>query len=336
MSSPKKGSSPSEQEISFDTYEIDYKIFKDKEFIQKCESKSNPKSSQLNKFKLIPGLTQELIQKKDENSNYPKYFSAISTDNFDYIGILSNQLKRDKYGFSKMDNEDEFLGEYNNDSRDGFGIYKYNYIKNDEGIQEMYIGEYKNNKKDGKGMYLKISKDIKENFSSSFGIFEDDVFKRGKIFSSKDGIDMLYIGKLNEIGMLYIGKLNEIGEPEDDDAIIFEEGNKIFRGKISKGDMIEGRNIFINEKYEKIKAYYFRKIEGKYDFDYTTKEEIDEECIKKLKENPVKNFGKQIKNIFDEINNAFDKFKDYDTAIKIDFEKDIKNKIQNEIENLIK
>ena len=74
----------------------------------------------------------------------------------------------------------------------------------------------------------------------------------------------------------------------------------------------------------------------KYDFDYTTKEEIDEKCIKKLKENPVKNFGKQIKNIFDEINNAFDKFKDYDTAIKIDFEKDIKNKIQNEIENLIK
>ena len=325
MSSPKKDSSPPEQEISFDTYEIDYKIFKDKEFIQKVESKSNPKSSQLNKFKLIPGLTQELIQKKDENSNYPKYFSTISTDNFDYIGILSNQLKRDKYGFSKMDNEDEFLGEYNNDSRNGFGIYKYNYIKNDEGIQEMYIGEYKNNKKEGKGMYLKISKDIKENFSSSFGIFEDDVFKRGKIFSSKDGIDMLYIGKLNEIG-----------EPEDDDAIIFEEGNKIFRGKISKGDMIEGRNIFINEKYEKIKAYYFRKIEGKYDFDYTTKEEIDEECIKKLKENPVKNFGKQIKNIFDEINNAFDKFKDYDTAIKIDFEKDIKNKIQNEIENLIK
>ena len=64
MSSPKKDSSPSEQEISFDTYEIDYKIFKDKEFIQKCESKSNPKSSQLNKFKLIPGLTQELIQKR--------------------------------------------------------------------------------------------------------------------------------------------------------------------------------------------------------------------------------------------------------------------------------
>ena len=330
MSSSKKESSPSEKEISFDTYEIDYKIFKDGEFIQKIKSKSFP----INKFKLIPGLTQEILQKKDENSNYPKYFSIISTDNFDYIGILSNQLKREKYGFSRMDNNDEFLGEYNNDLKHGFGIYKYYNDKKDEGIEEIYVGEYNNNKKIGKGMHLKINKYIKEdlngninliNFSSCFGLFEDDVFKKGKIFSSKDGIDMLYIGKLNEVG-----------EPEDDDAIIFEEGNKIFRGKMSKGDTIEGRNIFVNEKYEKIKAYYFRKIEGKYDFDYTTKEEVDEECIKKLKENPVKNYGKQIKNIFEEINNAFNKFKDYDIAIKIDFEKEIKNKIQNEIENIIK
>ena len=91
MSSSEKESSPSEKEISFDTYEIDYKIFKDGEFIQKIESKSKSKSFQINKFKLIPGLTQEIIQKKDENSNYPKYFSTISADTFEYIGILSNQ-----------------------------------------------------------------------------------------------------------------------------------------------------------------------------------------------------------------------------------------------------
>lgn len=321
----------SDSEIAFDTYEVDYRIFKDGEFIQKSEF--NPSIN--NKFKLIQGLTQEELEKKEENSEYPKYFSTISTKNFDYIGILSNQLKRDKYGYSKMEKEhsDEYLGEYKNELRDGFGIYKFN-SDNDEDIKEIYIGNYKNNKKEGEGMYLKISKSIKEgssgndiliNYNSGIGTFESDIFKNGKIFNCKDGVQILYQGKLNEIG-----------EPEDDDAIIYEEENKIFRGKVSKGDMIEGRNIILNEKLEKVNSYYFTKIDGKYDFDYFKKEEIDEDCIKKLKENPIQNYGKNIQNIFNEINNAFNKFKDYDTAIRIDFEKDIKNKIKNEIDKIIK
>ena len=321
----------SDSEIAFDTYEVDYRIFKDGEFIQNSEF--NPSIN--NKFKLIQGLTQEELEKKEENSEYPKYFSTISTKNFDYIGILSNQLKRDKYGYSKMEKEhsDEYLGEYKNELRDGFGIYKFN-SDNDENIKEIYIGNYKNNKKEGEGMYLKISKSIKEdssgndiliNYNSGIGTFEGDVFKNGKIFNCKDGVQILYQGKLNEIG-----------EPEDDDAIIYEEENKIFRGKISRGDMIEGRNIILNEKLEKVNSYYFTKIDGKYDFDYFKKEEIDEDCIKKLKENPIQNYGKNIQNIFNEINNAFNKFKDYDTAIRIDFEKDIKNKIKNEIDKIIK
>ena len=321
----------SDSEIAFDTYEVDYRIFKDGEFIQKSEF--NPSIN--NKFKLIQGLTQEELEKKEENSEYPKYFSTISTKNFDYIGVLSNQLKRDKYGYSKMEKEhsDEYLGEYKNELRDGFGIYKFN-SDNDENIKEIYIGNYKNNKKEGEGMYLKISKSIKEgssvndiliNYNSGIGTFESDIFKNGKIFNCKDGVQILYQGKLNEIG-----------EPEDDDAIIYEEENKIFRGKVSRGDMIEGRNIILNEKLEKVNSYYFTKIDGKYDFDYFKKEEIDEDCIKKLKENPIQNYGKNIQNIFNEINNAFNKFKDYDTAIRTDFEKDIKNKIKNEIDKIIK
>ena len=49
----------SEEETTFDTYEIDYKIFKDGEFTKKSNSKPFE-----NKFKLIPGLTQEELQKK--------------------------------------------------------------------------------------------------------------------------------------------------------------------------------------------------------------------------------------------------------------------------------
>ena len=53
-------------------------------------------------------------------------------------------------------------------------------------------------------------------------------------------------------------------------------------------------------------------------------------------ENPIKNFGKQIQNIFNEIDECFNKFKDYDTAMKINFENDIKNKIKSEIDKIMK
>ena len=119
MSSQKEELSLSNKETIFDTYEIDYRINKDGEYIQKTSSELSPKKEITNKFKLIPNLTQEEIQKYDkDNSEYPKYFCTITTKDFDYIGILSNQLKRDKYGYSKMDNGDEFLGEYKNEIRD--------------------------------------------------------------------------------------------------------------------------------------------------------------------------------------------------------------------------
>ena len=317
----------SEEETTFDTYEIDYKIFKDGEFTKKSNSKPFE-----NKFKLIPGLTQEELKKKDESTEFIKYFCILSTKNFDYIGVLTNHLKRDKYGYSKMENGDEFLGEYKNEIREGFGIYKFNPSSD---ISEIYIGEYKNNKKEGKGMYLKISKIIKDdstndfiliNYNSGIGTFEEDELKTGRIFTLKDGV-----------GLLYQGKLNQLGEPEDDDALIFEEGNKIFKGKISNGNMIEGRNIFVNEKYEKTKAYYFNKKENdEYDFDYNKKEEVDDECIKKIREGAIKLYEKEIQNIFNIINNIFNKFKIYETAINIDFDNDIKNKIMSEIDKIYK
>ena len=319
----------SESEPSFDTYEIDYKIFKDGEFSDKSDKKTSN-----NKFKLLPGLTQEEIQEKDEKEEYIKYFCTINTKNFDYIGILTNKLKRDKYGYSKMDNGDEYLGEFKNEIRDGFGIYKFNPSSDGE-LSEIYIGEYKDGKKQGQGIYLKIYKSIKEdstndliliNYNSGIGIFEEDELKSGKIFTLKDGISMLYQGKLNQLG-----------EPEDDDALMLEEGNKIFKGKISKGNMIEGRNIIVNDKYRKIKAYYFNKKENnEFDFDYNKNEEIDNDCIKIMKEGGVKFYEKEIQNIFKMVNNSFNKFKEFETAINIDFDNDIKNKIKSEVDKIIK
>ena len=323
---------PKEDETSFNTYEIDEQIFKNGEYVKK---ELNKPEVVKNKFKLLPGLTQEEIKQKDVNDDFLKYFAKISTKTFEYIGILSSQLKREKYGYSLMDNKDQFLGEYKNEIRDGFGIYKFYSNEEEKEEKDYYIGEYKNNSKTGFGLYLKIFKSIKDessknekliNFSCGIGEFQEDLFRTGKIFS---------VDYENET--VYKGKINEIGVPSDDEAVIVQ-GDKIFMGKLIDGELVEGRNIFVNEKGEKEKAYYFTKNENKdepYNFDVNKNEEKDGAIIDNVEKSNVKNYKDQIQIIFDDVNDAMKKFSNYDTAIKVDFEKEIKNKIKSKVDAII-
>lgn len=315
-----------EEETKFDTYEIDTQILKNGEYIQKVKGK--PEQIK-NKFKFIKGLTKEEIEKKDPNSDYPKYFAFITTTNFKYTGILTNNLKRENYGYSLMENEDKYLGEYKNEIRDGFGIYKF---RSNEEEQDIYIGDYKDNKKTGKGLYLKINKCINEeltnnliliNYNCAIGEFENDNFKNGKIFCINNDNETLYQGKINEIGI-----------PSDDNAFIVDGGDKIFFGKLIDGEIVEGRNIFVDEKWDKSKAYYFSKNDKNdtsYNFDLNKNEEKDNDCIKLAKECILKNYKEKIQNIFKDVNDSFEKIVDFDTAEKVNFDNDIKNKIKNEL-----
>ena len=320
-----------EEETFFNTFEIDNQIFKSGEYIQ--TEKGKPDKIK-NKFKHLKGLIKEDLSKKDPNSDFPKYFTQIKTKQFKYIGILSNQLKRDLYGYSFMENDDEYLGEYNNEIRDGFGIYKF---RGNEEEQDIYIGEYKNNKKTGNGIYLKVFKVVKNdfpteniliNFNCGIGVFQDDFFTKGKIFSVQNDIETLYQGKINELGI-----------PSDEDALVYGGGDKLFFGKIIDGEMVEGRNIFVGENREKKKAYYFSKNKNKdtpYNFDLNKNEEKDEENIKLMKESSLKKYKDIIQNIFKDINSAFDKFQNFDTAITFNFENEIKKKLKSNIDNIIK
>ena len=187
-------------------------------------------------------------------------------------------------------------------------------------------------------MYIKIKKTIKEdsngklmliNYISGIGNFKNDILEKGIIYIANDG-------KKN----IYFGKLNELGEQDDDEALFIEEGNKIFKGKISRGNMIEGRNIIINDKYEKTKAYYFTKSKDEKNeefcqFNNNKNEEKDEECINKMKELKEINNENKIQEIFDEINNVFNIFGNYEKAYDVDFQNDIKNKIKNFFDKII-
>lgn len=320
----------SNEETEFNTYEIDEEIFKNKEFTQNFK---NEKDKLKNKFQFLPGLTEEEIKEKDPKSEYPKYFAKICTKNFEYMGVLTNELKREKYGYSVMENKDEYLGEYKNEIRDGFGIYKFNPNEDEE---EIYIGDYKDNKKTGQGLYLKIYKSVKESssgeiilvdFDCGMGDFKDDAFNNGKIFTVRDD---------NET--LYQGKINDIGEPSDEDALIVEGGDKIFMGKLIDGELIEGRNIFVDENWNKKNAYYFTKkdnVEDPFDFDVAKNEDKDEDMIKMVKESNVKTYKSQIQNIFKDACESLDKFKKFESAIGVDFENNVKNKIKAGVDKII-
>ena len=323
-------SASAENKQLFNPKEIDEEISKNGIYIKKGDL---PEIKSV--FKLLKNLSSEEIDKKEKNISYPKYFCEISNKSFKYIGILTNELNRDIYGYSIIDNKDEFIGEFKEETRNGFGIYKF---KPSEEEQEIYIGEYINNRKEGKGMYIKIKKTIKEdsngklmliNYISGIGNFKNDILEKGIIYIANDG-------KKN----IYFGKLNELGEQDDDEALFIEEGNKIFKGKISRGNMIEGRNIIINDKYEKTKAYYFTKSKNEkneefFQFNNNKNEEKDEECINKMKELMEINYENRIQEIFDEINNAFNIFGNYEKAYDVDFQNDIKNKIRNFLDKII-
>ena len=96
-----------EDETLFDIYEIDTQILKNDEFVQKTSTKPEKVK---NIFKFLPELTEEEIKNKNPKSgDNLKYFAKITTKNFEYTGVLSSELKREKYGYSLMDNKDVFL-----------------------------------------------------------------------------------------------------------------------------------------------------------------------------------------------------------------------------------
>ena len=264
-------------EIKFDILKIDSRIKKDSQY-QEGESI----------FQFCPEYNPEALDESEEKADYVKYFAKIKFPSFQYLGILSKNLKKENYGYNKFDNGDEYFGQWNKDKKEGYGIYYFNEDKeNTDTIKQIYVGEFKNNVKSGEGIYFNISNFTKEkkplDFNLAIGNFTEDNFKSGIIYSMKEGKRKIYRGKVNKDGK----KEDEMGE-------LYEDKDKIFFGVIKDSIMIEGRVIILKDN-KKENAYYFIKkgknvIDGDVDFDYLKWEDKDDIYLKK----------------FEEINNIFD------------------------------
>ena len=125
------------------------------------ESKSFEKCGYLgNKIEI------EIHFKKCAFINYKCLFCNKNIINMD----LENHIKNEcKYGLIKYSNDDIYIGEKNNNIKEGYGIMYYS-----DG--DKYEGEFKNDLKDGYGAFYYLNGDIyegefKNNYKDGYGIY---------------------------------------------------------------------------------------------------------------------------------------------------------------------
>jgi hypothetical protein len=252
-------------DLNFDSNEIDQGINGNHNKIYKKDKKTT--------FCFI----NEANKKKDNPKNL-KYFVNINRDKEQYIGILTDNFKRDLFGYSLLNNGDEYFGEISNEKKDGFGIYIFKMQNNDQ--QNIYIGHFSNDKIQGEGIYINALKtaNIKINnqdaielikYNCYAGQFENGILKTGNFYTynKDDDFEKLLIPN------------------GDDKAFIIEThktDNLVSKGTMKNGKIINGIMINITKSGDKmINKFYFKTgDESKYEFENLENPENEKEIIR--------------------------------------------------------
>ena len=265
------------------------------------------------------------LEKNLNNNKQNNYLIKIKIiSSFRYYGILSQELKKIEFGSYFYENQDQYIGQWNNDLKDGYGIYFY---YNQNNLEEFYIGKWKNGKKNGKGFYFWKFSNSSIKFEDSeydiiYGNFENDIFLNGYSISKNEKGFFVYFGKFDK------------GKKNDENALFFEK-NMGFIGKFENDGLIEGRIVLFKEKNNnQIQQSYFTSKSNDINNDKfilnDDKEKNELICIKRneiIKKNFHENFSliylysKELLKIF--LND------DLNIIYTINIKNDIINKIDN-------
>ena len=265
-----------------------------------------------------------LEKNNDKQNNYLIKIKIFSS--FSYYGILSPELKKIEFGSYFYENQDQYIGQWNNDLKDGYGIYFY---YNQNNLEEFYIGKWKNGKKSGKGFYFWKFSDFSIKFEDSnydiiYGNFENDIFINGYSISKNKKGFFVYFGKFDK------------GKKNDENAFFFEK-NMGFLGKFENDGLIEGRVVlFKQNKNNEIQQSYFTSKSNDINSDkFSFNDDIEKNdfICKKRNEIIKKNFKENLSLIYLYSKELWKKFKNVD--FNIIYTINIKNDIINKIENFI-
>ena len=300
-----------EEEINneFNTEEIDLILNKKKEY--KKEENG------------IKKIFKFMNEKEEIDSEKPlKYISEIDSNSVKYIGYLTENLFKEYFGYYKYENKDEYIGEWKDDLKENKGMYFY--FNEENNLEEFYLGEWKNNFRNGKGIYIwknsneKIPFD-KSNFDVVIGDFENNDFKYGLTISKKDNTFNIYKGKY------------ENNKKNDNKAFFLENYNKAFYGNFINDEIISGRFITYNEKYEIINSFYFEKNNNNdYNFEKEKEKENDIIIKKEVKDILKYDFPKNLAPMYQFMKNFFSQSTDIST-----FEKMKKKEFFTELPNFL-
>ncbi len=265
------------------------------------------------------------LEKKnnDKQNNYLIKIKIFSS--FSYYGILSPELKKIEFGSYFYENQDQYIGQWKNDVKEGYGIYFY---YNETNLEELYIGNWKNGKKNGKGFYIwKFSNNsIKfnnSNYDVIYGNFEDDNFINGYSITKNEKNYFVYYGKFDN------------GRKNDENAFFFENNDMGFNGKFENDELKEGRialfkkndnNIFIVKQ-----SYNTEKSIDKINdiFNLVDDKEKDEYIIKKRYEVFGKNFNDKFNDLYNYSKELLNKFSNIDSINNINIKEHIIKPFEN-------
>ena len=244
------------------------------------------------------------LNNSENDEEIENYFVDIKNNNKEhYIGVLTKELTKNKFGYILFKEGDEYLGQINEEKREGFGIYKFNSNRNSE--EDFYIGNFLNNKIDGRGIHINIIQHSPKNelikYNCNIGIFQDNKFIKGKIFSYDNGFEQL---KFKDEDIKNDNGKKVINIEKNDDLITITEG--ILKDK----KLIKGVLLTINDdgKVENQFSYKLNQ-EFQYIYEYLDDKNKIEELINQLKEIKFNKYSFNIQKIYEKIIEIIEKVK---------------------------
>ena len=162
--------------------------------------KDTLKSSLEKSDEFTSGKTTMKKWEEEESKKGQKLYILKTDEQPSFIGIVNSLLERYGICVNNYENGDKFFGYYNNNHRNGHGLYAFNPIKeNNLLFSEFYFGLWKNDLKSDRGVYLWLNeKEDKKpfsdfnsaNFQTFIGEMKNNIPNKGTILS-KIGDDYL-------------------------------------------------------------------------------------------------------------------------------------------------
>jgi hypothetical protein len=204
--------------------------------------------------------------------------SSLVEGKNEYIGLLNQNLQRESIGIQKFENGDIYIGQWEQNQRNGLGVYLYNQEKIAKKNKiEMVLGKWKEGKKEKEGLYVWIEENEKNNdlmesnFEAYVGEMDENEFKRG-----------IYLTKIQTFFYIYYGSFLN-GNKHDDNCYFYDNNgtiDRVFRGKVKEGKVEEG--FFITFHKEAIDDTAYMKFDNNTPVEVSTKEMLGEKIVDEI------------------------------------------------------